>query len=344
MKKCLNHSFARLWAFVLTFALLLSGCGTGTGTTQGAGGSPESAGQDTKGGWKPEGPVNLIVGYAAGGGTDLMARTIAQYIDLDGQSMYVTNIEGGAGTIGAMEAYHADNDGLTLLLTSFEMVATSYADGTLPENLCEEMTWIASLVEDPYVISVAAGSLYESLEDVINAAKADPGSGIPVAGTGSSAGRNSVLAVQRTTGAEFNYVPYGSSANSRAAVLGGYEDLLNSTLSETKTYADSGELRILAIELEERSELVPDVPTFKEFGYDGITFASSRTVCLPPETDEEIARYYEGKLKEVFENGEFQSAMRAMGYNTAFTDMDGLGDKINRALKLAEEYSSLAAE
>lgn len=341
MKKNLNHSFARLWAFILAFALLLPGCGTGT--TQGAGGSLEPAGQDTGESWKPAAPVNLIVPYAAGGGTDIMARAIAQYIDLDGQTMYVTNIEGGSGTVGSMEAYHADNDGLTLLLQSFEPVALGYIEGTLPENICEEMIWVACLVEDTYVVSAAADSPYKSMEDVIAAAKADPGD-LTLAGNASSSQKGTVQAMGRAMGIELNFVPYDGGATSRTAVLGGHEDLLVSNLSEAKPYVDSGELRILALMSEERSELVPDVPTIKDLGYSGDFFGSSRSVVLPPDTDEEIARYYEGKLKEVFENGEFQSAMRAMGYNTAFTDMDGLGDKINRALKLAEEYSSLAAE
>lgn len=343
MKKCLNHSFARLWAFVLTFALLLSGCGTGTGATQGTGGSQEPAGKDAGEGWKPTTSVNLIVPYAAGGGTDIMGRAIAQYIDLDGQTMHITNIEGGSGTVGAMEAYHADNDGLTLLLHGVTSSAFAYAEGTLPENLCEEMIWVACLVEDPFVISVASDSPYESTEDLIAAAKAAPGS-LTVAGTGTSSSRATLQGIGRAIASEFNYIPYDSAAKSRAAVLGGHEDALLCTLSEAKASADSGELRILTLMSEERSELVPDVPTFKELGYDDIAIPSYRSVALPSDTDEEIARYYEGKLKEVFENGEFQSAMRTLGYNTAFTGMDDMWDIINKNLKLAEEYVLPAAE
>lgn len=345
-RKNLNHSFARLCALVLALALLLSSCGTGAGTdmSQGTGGNPEPAGQDTEEGWKPTASVNLIVGYAAGGSVDSTGRAIAQYIDLDGQTMYITNIEGGAGTIGAMEAYHADNDGLTLLLASYEPLSASYVDGTLPENLCKEMTWAASLLEDPYVISAAADSPYESLEDVIAAVKANPGS-LSLAGTGTGAWKVAELMLRRGTGAEFNRVPYDSASKARTAVLGGHEDLYFGTSADVKPYADSGEMRVLAIMSEERCELIPDAPTFKESGYEGLVFGVTRCVGLPPETDEEIARYYEGKLKEVFENEEFQSLMRdTLGFNTIFTGRDELVDKINAAVEWAGTNASSVAE
>lgn len=347
MKNYLNHSFVRLWALVLVFALLLSGCGTDT--TQGVGGStepagqgteetPEPAGQDTGEGWKPASPVNLIVPYAAGGGLDIMARTIAQYIDLDGQSMYITNIDGGGGSIGSMEAYQADNDGLTLLFQNIEPCAAGYISGTIPANLCEEMTWIACLAKDPVTISVAADSPYETLEDLIAAAKEDSG-GISLAVTSSASLKSAALQLQRVIGAEFTYVPYNGSAKAIAAVLGGYENLLLCQLPELTAYADSGELRILAVESEERSEFAPDVPTFKELGYDDLFFASNRCAILPPDTNEEIARYYEGKLKKLFENKEFQSVIHdSLGYNMVFIGMDDIGDKVNEVFEWAEEF------
>lgn len=331
MKNKAHGRFIRACAVILACSLLLAGCGT-------------SQKDRTEEGWKPEAPVNLIVPYAAGGGLDLMARTIAQYIDLDGQTMYITNIEGGSNTIGGMEAYHADNDGLTLLMYNILAGVCDYISGALPVNLCEEMTWVACLAVDPFVFAVAADSPYESLEELIAAAKEAPGS-ITLAAVGSAGVRSAALQLQHTTGAEFTFVPYDSASKARGAVLGGHEDLLFAQLPDMRTYADSGELRILAVELEERTKLAPDIPTFKELGYDGLFYTSSRSLVLPPETDEEIARYYDAKIKEVFENEEFQSVMRdTLGYNMVFTGMDGMGDKIKEAIEWAEEYVPLGME
>lgn len=344
MKKA-NHLFARLWAVVLALALL-SGCGTGadTGTGenpelagQGTEGSPESAGQGGEGGWKPTGPVNVIVGYAPGGGMDLMARTIAQYIDLDGQPMHITNIEGGGGYIAAMEAYNLDNDGHTVLLHSIEGLAGTYFGNTNAPDFNHEMTWINCMVDDAAVFAVAAGSPYETLEDVLTAAKDDPG-GVSVASLSTVTMSRIVDDIQTQAGIQFAFVPYDSTAKSRTAVLGGHQDVLHAFLSEVKAYADSGELRILMLQAEERSGIAPDVPTLSEYGIN-VLYAVSRGYLLPPGTDEKIARYYDEKLKEVFDNEEFQATMRdTLGYNLVFTGMDGIGEKVEKFYVWAEEF------
>lgn len=277
--------------------------------------------------WKPTSTVNVIVGFAAGGGMDSLARAVAQYIDLDGQSMYVTNVEGGGGNIGGMEAYHSDNDGYTLYFGSPQANACNYLSGGLTENLNEEMVYVACLAEDVNVLTVGADSPYESFEDVVAAAQANPGA-ISIASVGSGNSMEASAAdVWLQAGVEFTYVPYDSASKSRTAVLGGHSDLLWSQLAEAKSYIDSGELRILGIAADERVSFYPDCPTFKELGVD-TTSAISRSVMLPPETDEAIARYYDEKLHEVFENPDFQAVVQdTLGYVLIYTDFDGMQEK-----------------
>lgn len=277
--------------------------------------------------WKPTSSVNVIVGFAAGGGMDSLARAVAQYIDLDGQAMYVTNIEGSGGNIGGMEAYHSDNDGLTLYFGSPQANACNYLSGGLTENLNEEMVYVACLAEDVNVLTVPSSSPYQSFEDVVEAAKAKPNS-LTIASVGSGNSMNASAAdVWMQAGIELVYVPYDSASKSRTAVLGKHEDLLWSQLAEAKTYIDSGELRILAVAAEDRVSFYPDVPTFKELGVD-TTSAISRSVMLPPNTNEEIARYYDAKLREVFNNEEFQKLVQdKLGYVLIYTDYDGMKEK-----------------
>lgn len=292
-------------------------------------------------GWVPTSSVNMIVPYAAGGGADLLARAVADYIDLDGQNMYITNMEGAGGTIGAMEAYHSKNDGFTLCLQSIEISASSYIAGTIDVDLCSEMVWVAGLTDDSHALSVTTDSPYDTLEDVLTAAKENPES-LTVAALGSASTKAAVQNFLRQTEADIIYVPYDSSAKSRSALMGGHVNLLYGPWSEVKAYVDSGDLRVLALAAEERAEIAPDVPTFKELGYD-IFSGNTRSIMLPPGTDEEIARYYEAKIKEVFNNEEFQTAMReTLGFNTAFTSMDDLQDKIAKSVAWAEEYIPLA--
>ncbi|MBQ9330382.1 MAG: hypothetical protein IJ221_05280 [Oscillibacter sp.] len=277
--------------------------------------------------WKPTSTVNVIVGFAAGGGMDSLARAVAQYIDLDGQTMYVTNVEGSGGNIGGMEAYHSDNDGYTLYFGSPQANACNYLSGGLAAPLNDEMVYVACLAEDVNVLTVAANSPYETFEDVVAAAKAAPGD-ITIASVGSGNSMEASAAdVWMQAGVEFTYVPYDSASKSRTAVLGGHENLLWSQLAEAKSYIDSGELRILAVAAEERVSFYPDCPTFKELGVD-TTSAISRSVMLPPGADEAIARYYDEKLHAVFENPDFQAVVQdQLGYVLIYTGYDGMKDK-----------------
>nr|WP_325199481.1 tripartite tricarboxylate transporter substrate binding protein [uncultured Oscillibacter sp.] len=327
----------RIAVLLLSLAMLLSlaACGSKGGETASPS-SPaapsESPGQETKEpaepeGWKPASTVNVIVGFAAGGGMDSLARAVAQYIDLDGQSMYVTNIEGGGGNIGGMEAYHSDNDGYTLYFGSPQANACNYLSGGLSENLNEEMVYICCMAEDVNVLTVGAGSPYQTFEDVVAAAQANP-KGISIASVGSGNSMEASAAdVWLQAGVEFTYVPYDSASKSRTAVLGGHSDLLWSQLAEAKSYIDSGELRILAVAADERVSFYPDCPTFKELGVDTAS-AISRSVMLPPGADEAVARYYDEKLHEVFENPDFQAVVQdTLGYVLIYTDYDGMKDK-----------------
>lgn len=292
-------------------------------------------------GWKPESTVNVIVGFAAGGGMDSLARAVASYIDLDGQTMYVTNVEGGGGNIGGMEAYHSDNDGYTVYFGSPQANACNYLSGGLTEDLNSEMVYIACLAEDVNVLTVGADSPYQTFEDVVAAAKAAPNS-ISIASVGSGNSMEASAAdIWLSAGIELNYVPYDSASKSRTAVLGGHSDLLWSQLAEAKSFVDSGELRILAVASEERVSFYPDCPTFIELGVD-TSSAISRSVMLPPGTDEEIARYYDEKLQEVFENPEFQATVQdQLGYVLLYTGFDGMKEKAAKVGAWANEMMPL---
>jgi tripartite-type tricarboxylate transporter receptor subunit TctC len=347
MKKANGYRAFSLVLALLMLCSVLSGCGnssTNAGAkasspaTSASAGSAQAAssGSAQATSWKPTSTVNVIVGFAAGGGMDTLARAVASYIDLDGQTMYVTNVEGGGGNIGGMEAYNAEPDGYTLYIGSPQANVCNYLSGGLTANLNEEMVYVCCIAEDVNVLTVAKNSPYQSFEDVVKAAKANPKS-VSIASVGSGNSMEaSATDVMQKAGIELNYVPYDSASKSRTAVLGGHSDLLWSQLAEAKSYVDSGDLRILAIASDERVSFYPDAPTFKELGVDA-TSAISRSYMLPPKTDEAIARYYDEKLHEVFKNSEFQSTIQdKLGYVLNYTDFDGMKDKTATLQKWGE--------
>lgn len=287
----------------------------------------------------PTKSVEMIVGYAAGGGTDTLARTVAQYVDLNGQPLTITNMEGANGLIGSMECYNSDPDGYTLQCAFPETWGCLYLTETTDVELYKEMTPICSLVYDANVLAVSKDSPFNTLEELIEYAKANPGEiSLASVATG-NVNHLSSLGFADMTGIDITYVPYESASKARVALLGGHEDLWVCQASELKAVYDSGDVRVLAVAAEDRVSFLPDVPTFKECGYD-IVAGLHRAFYAPPETPDDIVAYLESAFKAVYEQEEVQSLLRdQLGFDPVWTDGAELESV---ALEAADTFSKWA--
>ena len=263
----------------------------------------------------PEKPVEVIVGYSAGGGTDVMARTVAQFLEkeLNG-SVVVKNMPGAGGQIGFTEVAKAAPDGYTL--GTFNLPAalalTHDRDADYDVN---SYTYLANFVEDPNTITVAASSPFQTLGELLDAAKADPGAitlGLSSLGGNDHFGANMIAAA---SGAEFTLVPFKGASNARTAIMGGHVSGGTMTLGQTTNFPD--ELRVLAVLAGERSPFRPDVPTAKELGFD-VQMSSLRGIVAPAGMDEAMADQLRAALTAVNENPEFQAMMAEQGNPIAF--------------------------
>ena len=263
----------------------------------------------------PEKPVEVIVGYSAGGGTDVMARTVAQFLEkeLNG-SVVVKNMPGAGGQIGFTEVAKAAPDGYTL--GTFNLPAalalTHDRDADYDVN---SYTYLANFVEDPNTITVAASSPFQTLGELLDAAKADPGAitlGLSSLGGNDHFGANMIAAA---SGAEFTLVPFKGASNARTAIMGGHVAGGTMTLGQTTNFPD--ELRVLAVLAGERSPFRPDVPTAKELGFD-VQMSSLRGIVAPAGMDEAMADQLRAALTAVNENPEFQAMMAEQGNPIAF--------------------------
>lgn len=265
----------------------------------------------------PEKPIEVVVGYSAGGGTDVMARTVAQFLEQelgDGASVVAKNMPGAGGQIGFTEVAGAKPDGYTLGTFNLPAALALTHDREADYDV-GSYTYLANFVEDPNTITVAESSPYQTLDELLAAAKADPGAvtiGLSSLGGNDHFGANMMAAA---SGAEFTLVPFKGASNARTAIMGGHVAGGTMTLGQTTNFPD--ELRVLAVLADERSDFRPDVPTAKELGYD-VQMSSLRGIVAPAGLDEATADQLRAALTAVNENSDFQAMMAEQGNPIAF--------------------------
>ena len=301
----------RILAILLTVCFILAAIGCSVET----GGGSSSAAVDEETGeinYPGDQAVTVVVPFSAGGEHDLTARAIANEMSKWGYTMVIQNTTGDVAT--ALDYYHNEKnaDGYTLLMNSPEVMACAYANGTMSEDIYKDLIYLGNFVFDAGVICVKADAPYDTLEELIAAAQAAPGT-LSWASVG-SAGKNYLdsIEIMNTIGAEFNYVPYPAANESRAAVLGGHADVFYAYVSGAKATVDSGELKVLAVVGEERSPYFPDAPTCKELGYD-ITAGLTRCWDAHPDTDPAIIEKLTNDLQECLMAEETQEVLDGMG-------------------------------
>lgn len=258
----------------------------------------------------PEKPIEVIVGYDAGGGTDVMARTVAPFLEKylgDGTSVVIKNVPGASGQIGVTEAATADPDGYTLGTFNLPGMMARTIDREAGYDR-DSFTYLANVVNDPNVIVTSKDSGLDTLDKLIAAAKADPGA-ITVAM--SSLGGDdhfALIKLGNLTETEYTIVPFKGSAPARTALMGGHVAMGILNISEVAEFQN--ELNVLGVATEERSPFAPDLPTFKEQGLD-LTNGSMRGFIAPAGLPDDVT----AKLLEAFVqlegDADFVAAMQA---------------------------------
>ena len=266
----------------------------------------------------PEKPINIIVGYSAGGGTDVMARTIGQYLEtaLGGASVVIKNEPGAGGQIGFTHVATADADGYTLGTFNLPAALALTYDRKADYD-ADSFTYLANFVEDPNTVVVSASSPYTTLEELLKAAKADPGA--VTVGLSSLGGNDhfSAIMLANAASAQFTLVPFKGAALARTALLGGHVASGTMTLGQTTKYQD--QIRVLAVLADKRSAFRPDVPTAKELGYD-VQMSSLRGIVAPKGLPADVQERLQKALAEVNANPEFQALMAKQGNPMAYMD------------------------
>ena len=259
----------------------------------------------------PEKNIEFIVAWEPGGGVDLVARALTQFVNPHlGGKLFVKNVPGSGGAIGFREAAKAAPNGYSIMMMSTSiMVGPHIIKGHAPYDALDPLCVVA---QDPSTLMVKTDSPFRTVADLIAAAKANPGKVSACTFGVGSISHLEMAAFEKATGTTFNMIPYKGTAPALTAAMGGHVDVSANEASTAQTYVKGGKLRPLVVFGNKRSPLYPDVPTGKELGIDVVIY-QWRGVGVPKGTPKEIKDVLGDAFKKGMENEECKKTFDQIG-------------------------------
>lgn len=266
----------------------------------------------------PSKPVRMIVPFPPGGGTDILARLVSTKLsEANGWNIIADNRPGVGGTLGITEAVRAPAQGYDFVLGQKDnLVIGPWLYKNLTWNPVDDLTPVAHVAYSPVLISTSVDSKYQTLADVVAAAKAGTGTityGSP--GNGTSIHLAGHL-FEQAAGVQLTHVPYRGSNPALVDVLAGNVDLLVSSVPSAIGQINAGKLRPLAVTSATRSSSLPDVPTVAESGIAGVGDFDVSTwygVMAPAGVPDAVVTTLHGEINKLLGQEEFQKAIAAQG-------------------------------
>jgi tripartite-type tricarboxylate transporter receptor subunit TctC len=223
----------------------------------------------------PSRPVHLIVFYTAGGGNDIIARLMGQWLSQRlGQSFVIENRPGGGGNLGTEYVLRSDPDGYTLLLSSTANTVNASLYDKLDFNFIHDAAPVASISYEPNIMVVNPSVPAKTIPEFIAYAKANPGKiDFASAGIGSSQHMSGEM-FKMMAGIEMTHVPFRGTAPALTGLLGGQVQVMFASMPAALEYVRAGKLRALGVTVAKRSDVLPDVPSISEFlpGFDASVY------------------------------------------------------------------------
>ncbi len=244
----------------------------------------------------PEKPITMIIPYSAGGTTDLVGRQLAIQMEKSlGQTITVVNQGGASGSIGAKTVLDAEPDGYTVLFTA-ESLGTQRTMG-LSEMSYADFSPIMVTANDPKVIVVNKTSKYNTLQELVDEMKANPGK-VKMSYTGPGGSGHVQALIYNKFDLDMAMTAYTGGSDCIVAVLGDQVDFTNSNFSTVRGYIESGDLKLLGISANERLANYPDVPTFSEIIPESKEYMDIAFTPLSLLVDKDVPENVQKALKE----------------------------------------------
>ncbi|MCD6040594.1 MAG: transporter [Burkholderiales bacterium] len=261
----------------------------------------------------PSRPVRIVVGFAPGGGVDISARLLASKLsDYLGQQFVVENKPGAGTNIAAVEVAKSAPDGYTLFMNSPAVVINTSLYAKPPYQL-SEFTGVSIFSATTNLLVVPAGFEAKTVQDLVRIAKEKPGAlNYASAGQGTTQHLAAELFKLRT-GTRIVHIPYKGSGPSMTALIAGEVQLSFINPVAAGPQVKAGKLRALAVTDSRRSELMPDVPTMKEAGVDGVEVTLWYALLAPAATPADIVEKLAGAVARAAKDPGTREQLRKQG-------------------------------
>jgi putative tricarboxylic transport membrane protein len=297
----------------LAAGLVLTGCGTTAegGSASGGDGGPISG-------------LRFMVPNSPGSGYDTTAREVARVMEDEkiATGVEVFNLEGAGGTVGLQRLVNEEGNADMLMQMGLGVVGAQYSNQS--EATLDQTTPVAKLIEEAEAIVVPGNSPYQSIDDLVEAWKADPGN-TPVGGASNPGGPDHLtpMLLAQEVGVDptsVNYVAYDGGGELLAGILGGDVAFAATGVGEVTESAASGEVRILAVTSEEAVEGV-DAPTLTDEGVD-LVFANWRGIVAPPGISDDDTQKWIDAVTEMHDSDAWTTTLEEQGWTDSFLTGD----------------------
>lgn len=312
-------------SMLLSILLIVTGCSSQQQTSE------QTAGKEKNADTYPDKPIEIIVPFAPGGGTDAVGRALAESLKKTlNQDVVVVNKTGGSGAVGMQEGLSAKADGYKLTVVTREVTSLPILK-LAPFNTLD-FKFVGSVNKDPGVLVVSGKSKYKTLEDFLTGLKDSNGK---MKFAASAVPNYYGIQLAQEAQSEFITVPFQGAAPAIIEILGGRADFGLYNPGEIKAQLESGDLRALAVMSDERFSGLKDVPTFKEKGLD-IVSETYRGIAVPKDTPENVVKVLEEAIAKAKEDPAFTGFMEKSFLGQEYLDSEGFKALIEKDMELLE--------
>ena len=282
----------------------------------------------------PSKPVRFIVPFAPGGGTDIVARVVAQRLNQAwGRAIIVDNRPGAGSTLGTDIAAKAPADGYTMLLSSISLAFNASLYKSLPFDPTRDLAPVTLVAIQPNMLVTNPRLPAQSVKELLALAKQKPGS-IKFASGGNGSGPHlATELLKMSAGIELTHVPYKGTGPALTDLLAGQVDMMIAVTASALPHVRAGKLRALAVTGEARSAVAPDIPTLAEGGVPGYEFKTWYGIQVPARTPSAMIDVLNQKVTEVLARSDVLEQLSAVGLDARASSPRDFGVLIDSEIR-----------